>query len=450
MKMRSFILRRCGLLMLIALRLLNHSTSADDSASTADFAANWHQWRGPDANGSAAESATPPVSWEAKTNVQWTVDLPGDGSATPVVWGDQVFVLSAEKTDRKAETPTVPHPTAKTIPPNLYYRFIVTSVDRQTGGVLWQKVATEQVPHEGHHDSHTYAAGSPSTDGERLYASFGSRGIFCYTLTGELLWQKDLGDMHTRFAWGEAVTPALAGDALIVNWDQEEGSFVVALDTMTGEERWRKERPDERTSWNTPLVTEFEGRKLAILNGSGKARAYDVVNGDVVWECGGQTTNAIPTALRFSDNVICMSGYRGAASFSIPLNSRGNVTGSDQIRWSHPEGTPYVPSPTLTGRRLVFTGANSDILTCLDAETGKALIERRRIPGVGGFYASPLAANGHLYFVGREGTTAVLKDNETLDVVGTNTLEGTFDASPIAVGKQLFLRSWNKLYCIAE
>ena len=450
MTMTSFISRRCGLLMLIGLILFSHSTSADDNPSSADFATNWHQWRGPAANGSAAESATPPVIWDVKTNVEWIVDLPGDGSATPVVWGDQVFVLSAEKTDRRVETPTVPHPTAKTIPPNLYYRFIVTSVDRRTGNVLWQKVATEQVPHEGHHDSHTYAAGSPTTDGERLYASFGSRGIFCYTLAGELLWQKDLGDMHTRFAWGEAVTPALAGDALIVNWDQEEGSFVVALDAKTGEERWRKERPDEKTSWNTPLVTEFEGRTLAILNGSGKARAYDMANGDVVWECGGQTTNAIPSALRFADHVICMSGYRGAASFSIPLNSKGDLSGTDQIRWSHPEGTPYVPSPTLAGRRLVFTGANSDILTCLDAETGKALIERRRIPGVGGFYASPLAANGHLYFVGREGTTAVLKDNETLDVVGTNTLEGLFDASPIAVGKQLFLRSWNKLYCIAE
>ena len=256
--------------------------------------------------------------------------------------------------------------------------------------------------------------------------------------------------MLTRFAWGEAVTPALAGDALIVNWDQEAGSFVVALDTKTGEERWRRERPDEKTSWNTPLVAEFEGRMFVILNGSGKARAYDVANGDVVWECGGQTTNAIPTALRFGDNVMCMSGYRGAASFSIPLSSKGDVTGTDQIRWSHPAGTPYVPSPTLAGRRLVFTGAHSDILTCLDAETGKALIERRRIPGVGGFYASPLAAHGHLYFVGREGTVAVLKDNETLDVVGTNSLEGLFDASPIAVGKQLFLRSWNRLYCIAE
>ncbi|MDA1231703.1 MAG: PQQ-like beta-propeller repeat protein [Planctomycetota bacterium] len=436
--------------ILLAVILASRCSLAGDQSPAAEFAANWHQWRGPNANGSAADSATPPLQWDVATNIEWARELPGEGSATPVVWGNQVFAVSAERTDRKAETPTVSHESAKTILPDVFYRFIVTSIDRSTGDVQWQKVATEQVPHEGHHDSHTYAAGSPSTDGERLYASFGSRGIYCYTLSGELVWQKDLGDMRTRFAWGEAVTPALAANALIVNWDQEEGSFVVALDKVTGNELWRKDRPGEKTSWNTPFVTEFNGRTLAILNGSGKARAYDVANGDVVWECGGQTTNAIPSAIRFGNDIICMSGYRGAAAFCIPLDSKGDVTGTDTIRWAHPEGTPYVPSPTLAGDRILFTGGNSDILSCLDAATGESLIDRRRIPRVGGLYASPLAANGYLYFVGREGTTAVLKDNATLELVGTNHLEGLFDASPIAVGNQLFLRSWNKVYCIAQ
>ncbi len=450
MNRQKVMLAKASVLMFAVLCSCWHRAAADDAVLAKEFNSNWHQWRGPNANGTAAESAKPPASWGRDTNIQWSIEIPGEGSATPAVWGDQVFVLSAEKTDRPAETPTVPHESAKTAPPNVYYRFVVTCVDRQQGEIRWQKVATEQVPHEGKHDTHTYAAGSPTTDGERLYASFGSRGIYCYTLDGELLWQKDLGDMRTRFAWGEAVTPALAGDMLIVNWDQEEGSFVVALDKKTGDELWRKDRPDEKTSWNTPLITELNGRMLAILNGSGKVRAYDVANGDVIWECGGQTTNAIPSAVRFDDDVICMSGYRGAAAFSIPLNSTGDISGTDKIRWSYSSGTPYVPSPTLAGNRLLFTGGNSDILTCLDAETGKPLIERRRLPGVGGFYSSPLAANGHMYFVGREGTTAVLKDNETLDVVGTNKLEGLFDASPVAVVNQLFLRSWNRLYCIAE
>jgi outer membrane protein assembly factor BamB len=450
MAIRYYILRRCGLLILVWHFMLCISAKAADKLSNTETDKNWHQWRGPNANGSAAASAAPPVSWDGTEHVQWIAELPGEGSSTPVVWGDQVFVLSAEKTDRRSETPPTAHETAKTLPPNVYYRFIVTCIDRATGGIQWQEVATEQVPHEGHHTSHTYAAGSPTTDGERLYASFGSRGIFCYSLAGELYWQKDLGDLRTRFAWGEAVTPALAGDKLIINWDQEEGACVIALDAKTGDQRWRTERPDERTSWNTPLVTAFEGRTQVILNGSGKATAYDAATGAMIWECGGQTSNPVPSAVRYQDSIICMSGHRGAASFSIPMNSIGDVTGSDQIRWSHPEGTPYVPSPTLSGNRLFFTAGNTDILTCLDPEFGKPLISRRRIAAAGGFYASPLAANGHLYFVSREGTTAVLKDNETLDVIATNKLEGLFDASPVAVGNQLFLRSWNRLYCIAE
>jgi hypothetical protein len=233
---------------------------------------NWHQWRGPSSTGQAAPSARPPLQWSETQNVAWKLDLPGEGSSTPIIWDDQVFVLSAVATDRPAETPITPHPDAKTLPPNVYHRYVVTAVDRTTGQVRWQKTAAEELPHEGKHNTHTYAAASPVTDGHRLYASFGSRGIHCYSLDGNLLWSKDLGDMRTRFAWGEAVTPALAGDLLIVNWDQEENSFIVALQAETGEEVWRRDRPGEKTSWNTPLITEVNGRSVAVVNGSGKAR----------------------------------------------------------------------------------------------------------------------------------------------------------------------------------
>lgn len=302
------------------------AVATEPHSERVDFEANWHQWRGPAGNGQAPNSAAPPVSWDAEKNVKWIAEIPGKGSATPVVWGNQIFVLSAEETDRKAETPPTKRADSKTEPPGVYCRFLVSSLDRSSGQVLWQKVATEQVPHEGHHPTHTYAAGSPTTDGERLYASFGSRGLFAYTLQGELVWQKDLGDMNTRFGWGEAVTPALAGDVLIVNWDQEEGSFIVALDAKTGEERWRKARDGEATSWNTPLITSAGEKTLAVVNGSGKARAYDVATGDIVWESGGQTINAIPSPIRYDDFVVCMSGYKGAASYAIPLYATGDLT----------------------------------------------------------------------------------------------------------------------------
>lgn len=415
-----------------------------------DAQENWGHWRGPTADGVAGKNAKPPIHWDAQTNIAWSTPLPGEGSATPIVFGNQVFVLSAIKTDRKSPTSVVNDERAKTVPDEFFYQFAITSFDRETGKTLWQKIAIEQVPHEGKHDTNTYAAGSPVTDGERLYFSFGSRGVFCYSLQGELVWQLDLGDMRTRSGWGEAITPALTDESLIINWDQEEGSFIIAIDKRTGQTRWKVDRPGEVTSWNTPFVTTYEGTQQIIVNGTGSAKSYDANDGKILWECSGQTTNAIPTPLRFRDNAICMSGYRGSLACSIPLNARGNVTDTSTIAWKVNQGTPYVPSPILSGTRLLFTAGNTDVLSCLDATSGKPLLERKRLTGVRSLYASPILANGHFYYTGREGTTVVVKDNETLDIVAVNALNDVIDASPVAVDDQLFLRSWNKLYCLRD
>ena len=149
---------------------------------------NWTQWRGPDGNGKALASARPPIKWDLQTNIRWTTKLPGEGSSTPIVLNNQIFLLSAEATNRKSEKPSQPDEASKTTPPNVYYRFWVTSIDRKSGDIQWQKLATEQVPHGGKHNTHTYAAGSPTTDGEHLFVSFGSQGIFCFTLAGDLVW----------------------------------------------------------------------------------------------------------------------------------------------------------------------------------------------------------------------------------------------------------------------
>ena len=422
---------------------------------TASFAqsvsdSNWTQWRGPDGNGKAPSSARPPIKWDLQTNIRWTTKLPGEGSSTPIVLKNQIFLLSAEATNRKSEKPPQADEASKTIPPDVYYRFWVTSIDRKSGDIQWQKLATEQVPHGGKHNTHTYAAGSPTTDGEFLFVSFGSQGIFCFTLAGDLVWQVDLGDMTTRFGWGEAVTPVLAGDLLIVNWDQEHDSFITALDKRTGKTVWKVARPSEVTSWNTPLVTEYEGKQLLIVNGTERARAYDSKTGEEMWSCGGQTVNAIPSPIRFEDSVICMSGYRSSAAMAIPLDARGDVTGSSKIRWTFDQGTPYVPSPTISDNRLYFTGINADILSCIDARTGKPLADRKRLSGVAALYSSPLVAGGHVYFCGREGTTVVIKDDLSLETVAVNKLEGALDASPVAVENDLLLRSWNTLYCISD
>lgn len=410
----------------------------------------WPHWRGPTANGLADRRARPPIHWDAKTNVAWVAELPGKGSATPIVLGDQVFVLSAEKTSRKSPVPVINEINAKTVPDEYFYRFIVTSLDRTTGKTRWQKVVTEQVPHQGLHPTNTYAAGSPTTDGERLYIPFGSRGIFCFDLEGNPIWEVDLGDMSTRYGWGEAVTAVLAGELLIINWDQEADSFIIALSKHTGQTVWKTERPGEVTSWNTPLATSFGGKSMIIVNGTQSVKAYDSSSGQVLWSCGGQTTNAIPSPLRFGDTAICMSGYRGSIACAIPLSSRGVVDNPTGMRWKLEQGTPYVPSPIISGRRLLFTTGNTNVFTCVDADTGKILNSPRRLPEIRSMYASPILAAGHFYYTGRRGTTVVVKDNAQLDVVSINSLDDSIDASPVVVQDSLFLRSWTKLYCLRD
>lgn len=427
-------------------------TSQDSSGSTTPPAVveNWMQWRGPYADGRAGDHAKPPLQWSSGKNIAWSVELPGEGSATPTVLGNQVYVLSAVKTNRKSTTLIEKDERSRTAPDQFIYQFVVASYDRNSGKQLWQQIATEEAPHEGKHQTNTYAAGSPITDGERLYFSFGSRGVFCYSLAGDLLWRVDLGRMRTRSGWGEAVTPVLTKDWVIVNWDHEDGSFIAAIDKQSGEIRWKVDRAGEVSSWNTPFVTTFDEMELVIVNGTGSVKAYQASDGKVLWECGGQTVNAIPSPVRFRDSAICMSGYRGSIACAIPLNSRGNVTDSNTLGWKVTQGTPYVPSPIISGSRLLFTAGNTNVLSCIDASTGDLLLERVRLPGIRTLYASPMLANGHFYFVSREGTTAVVKDNATLDVVATNELPGVFDASPVAVDHQLFLRSWTRLYCIQE
>lgn len=412
----------------------------------------WPHWRGPHANGTAP-SARPPLHWDGATgkNIKWKVPLRGRGSATPIICQNQIFIVSAEKTDRLAKPEELPKPPEgiqqMTTPPKHFYRFLVTSYDQATGKVLWQKTATEAVPHEGHHETHSYAAGSPTTDGKKLYVSFGSFGIFCYDLQGNQLWERQLGRLITRRGWGEAVTPVYHQGKLLINWDQEIGAALFCLDAETGKTLWKADR-DEVTTWTTPLVTEYQGKTMVIMNGTSRIRCHDLADGKVLWSCAGMTTNAIPSVLRFGDAIISMSGYQGSHAVSIPLSSTGDLGTDGKVNWRYHTGTPYVPSPVLVEDRIYFTGANGNLLTILDATTGKPIIEKQRIPGARQFYASPLYADGRLCFTDRDGVTVVLQPGNEVKVMATNKLGDAVDASPVAVGKQLFLRGEQFLWCL--
>ncbi|MCS6852205.1 MAG: PQQ-binding-like beta-propeller repeat protein [Gemmataceae bacterium] len=439
------------LCLVVCLGLGLVSAFADSDGFEQQRLRHWHQWRGPLGTGEAP-FARPPLTWDEKTHIQWKTPIPGRGASTPIVWGDRVFVLTAVDTGRQADPKDLPKVDpgfeVKTRPPTTYHQFLVLCLDRRTGRVLWQQLATEEVPHEGHHETHSYAAFSPTTDGQSLYVSFGSRGLYCYDLDGRLLWKRRLGLMHTRYGWGEGASPAVHRGTLVVNWDHEGDSFIVALDATSGDIRWKVDRPGEPSSWATPLIVDHQGRPQVVVNGARKVRGYDLATGRVLWECGGQTINVIPSPVRLDDLVICMSGYRGSFAAAIPLSASGDVT--DRPSWRYDRGTPYVPSPVLANGRLWFTQGNTGLLSCLEGRTGKVVLDRERVPGLLSVYASPVAAGDRIYLTGRDGRTIVIKQGDRLEVLASNRVGEGVDASPALVGNQLFLRGERHLFAIAE
>ncbi len=458
--------RRLTRLLFLAVSCLTPLLCASNAVA-ASAGQNWPQWRGPLATG-GAPSANPPVTWSETNNLKWKVKIPGEGSATPVIWDNLIFIETAVPTGRRVGTPAA-QPASAPAPadppqnppprgggrgmgskPTELYQFVVLCLDRQTGKVLWQQTAREEVPHEGvMQNEGNFASCSPVTDGEHVFAYFGSRGLYCYDLDGKLQWTNDLGRMQIRMTFGEGGSPALHGDTLIVNWDNEAGSFITAIDKRNGKQLWKVPR-EEKTAWATPLIVEVAGKPQVVTTATGKIRSYDLATGELVWQCAGMTQNAIPTPVLGDGIIYCISGFQGSSLLAIRLGRTGDLTGTDAIAWSYKRNTPYVPSPLLYDGRIYFFKLNDAILTCCDAKTGNVLIDAERLEALQGVYASPIGAGGRVYLVGRNGAAVVLKPADKLEVLATNKLDDRFDASPVAVGRELFLRGKASLYCIAE
>jgi outer membrane protein assembly factor BamB len=406
----------------------------------------WPQWRGPDATG-VSKTANPPTEWSETQNIRWKVEIPGRGSASPVVWSDRLFVLSAVPIGLDGSAAHAPRGGAR---PRDRYRFVVLAIDRRTGKTIWQRTAREEQPHEStHQDNGTYASSSAITDGQRIYAWFESQGMYVYDMDGALLWSKDLGDKTMRNQFGEGSTPALAGDRLVIVWDHLGGSFVVALDAATGRELWRQSR-DEIDTWATPLVVAHDGRRQAVVPGMKKIRSYDLETGGIVWESKGVTMNPIPSPVSADGLVFVTSGFQGNNLKAIRLaTAKGDITGTDSIVWTLDRDTPYVPSPLLYDGILYLLKTNSGLLSAFDATTGKPHFHLQRLEGLPEVFASPVGAAGRIYVAGRDGVTLVLRNGHTYEVLASNRLDDGFDASPALVDDAIYLRGYRSLYAIA-
>jgi outer membrane protein assembly factor BamB len=396
---------------------------------------NWAQWRGPYDTG-VAPAGNPPLEWSETSNIKWKSEIPGIGHATPIIWEEQIILLSAVKTDQKSS--------------DNIHKFVVISVDRNSGKIQWQTTVREEMPYSHTHEFGSWASNSPVTDGEHIYAYFGSHGLYCLNFQGEILWERDLGKMEKVMSFGEGSSPTLYKDKLIVLRDHQSQSMLHVLDKNSGDILWEVER-DEASSWSTPVVIEYKGSPQLVTSASKLIRSYDIETGKVLWECGGLTRNVIPSPLYDDGMVYLMSGYRGNALLAIDLaKASGDITDSDAIVWRSDQNTPYTPNPVLMDEKIYFLKANNGYLSCLDALDGTEYYSSQKLEGIKNIFTSPVAVKDRIYIAGTNGVFSVVKIGEAFELLSKNTLDDSFLASPVILGNNLYLRGTKALYCISK
>src|SRR5688572_4638640 len=412
---------------------------------------HWPQWRGPLANG-VAPHANPPVEWSEKKNVRWKVALPGKGHSTPIVLGDRIYVLAAAPVGEAL--PPV-HDSAPgvhdSVPVTHRHQYMVLALSGRDGKVLWKTVVKEEFPHEGGHNTGSPISNSPVTDGENIYALFGSRGLYCLDLNGKILWQREIGKMQTLHAHGEGSSPVVYGDKLVVNWDHEGDSYLYAFNKRTGEQLWKTKR-HEVTSWSTPLIEVVDGKPQVLVSATKRIRGYDLATGAQIWECAGLTDNVVSTPAFTKGILIAGVSYTKAAMLGIRVSgARGNITDTDHVVWSTTRNTPYVPTPLLYNDTLYVVRHIQNVLSRFDPLTGKYKAESMRLEGIRDFiFASPVGANNRIYITARDGNTVVLAADKNDEIIAVNKLDDVFSASAALADKELYLRGEKFLYCVAE
>ena len=442
------------------------------SASCA-IAQNWPQWRGSQANGLAPEKKLP-AEWGQDKNIAWKVALPGIGWSQPIVWGNKIFVTTAV-TENQAKpeagnfnpVATADGPASTGFrfpgfgpppsPPDKLYSWKLICLDGATGKVLWERTAHEGKPRATVNRNNTYASETPATDGEHVIAYFGNTGLYCYDVSGNLVWSKDLGVYPMQLGWGTGSSPLLYGGRVFIQCDNDQKSFLVALDKKTGDELWRIDR-DEKSNWSTPYIWKHKQRTELITAGGSKLRSYNPENGELLWEMSGAGRNSLTPVgdqeLLYADSVDRMMGGRGPI-LAIRAGAPGDIslkqgdTSNAFVAWSSQLRTFRVASPLLYEGCLYLLDQQRGQVRCYDAKTGKEYYNQR-LEGTKGFTSSPWANDGKVFCLDESGVTVVLKAGPKFEVLATNKLDEMFWSSVAIMDEKLLLRGVDHLYCIGQ
>ncbi len=389
-------------------------------------AENWPGWRGPERTGVSADRGVP-TTWSASEHVVWKTPLPGSGISNPIVWNDRVLCTSSDGARQQ----------------DLH----VICLSTATGQQQWHVKLWGTAPTLYHETKSSMASPSPVTDGQNVYAFFGSGDVFCIDLDGRLLWQRSLADEYGEFEnrFAASSSPLLYDDLLIVQCDHYGASYLLAIDKHTGANRWKVDRPEAWLSWSSPIVADVAGRPELVVSGSEKLDAFDPRSGAKLWTCAGMARECIPTPIFARGLIYAVSGP-GAASLALRPGGEGDVTQS-RVVWSNTRGNPFVPSAIVVGDQHYLVDDHG-IGTCLSAATGKVLWKKRF---GGDFTASPVAADGKVYFTNENGVTLVLRtDTNKYEELARNSIDEPVFASLAIAGGRIYLRSASRLWCLGE
>ncbi len=419
---------------------------------------NWPRFRGADASGVVADDPRLPDTWDQKNNVQWKVTIPGWGWGSPIVWGNRVFV-SAVHSDDEYEKPKggLYLGGGRGEPPDSVHHWMVYCLSLKTGEVLWKHEAHKGKPQIPRHPKNTYAAETPVTDGKRLYVLFGDVGLYAYDFEGRQLWAHPIEPKKTKLGYGAAASPVVQGDQVIMVYDNEEESYIAAVDSASGQTRWQALR-DEKSIWATPLAWEHDGRTEIVATGKKENRSYST-DGELLWHFdGGMSVLTIPSPFVVDGLLYITSGYFQDSRrpvFALKPGAKGDITlvegdtSNEFIQWSLQKMGPYNTSP-IVYRGFYYTLLDQGMITCHDAKTGELVFDRTRFPQGRSFTASPWAYNGKVFFLAEDGDTHVMPVGREFKVERTNSLDELCIATPAISQGKLLIRTGSQVYCISN
>ncbi|MCP4727969.1 MAG: PQQ-binding-like beta-propeller repeat protein [bacterium] len=451
---------KSGIFLLIIIIFSAFSLSAQTNPEIESR--QWPGFRGQYANGLSLDSSTP-ISWdvESATNIKWKIEIPGLSHSSPIVWDDRLYITAAVS---KAENPELKVGLYGSIAPvedESVHEWKLYCIDKNTGEIIWERIACTGIPKMKRHPKSTHANSTPVTDGNYVVAFFASEGLYCYDMSGNLIWKKDFGILDSGFfqvkeaQWGFAGSPIIHNGVVIIQSDVQENSFLAALDVKTGNEIWRTTREDVPT-WSTPTVFTKNQRTQIIVNGFRHAGGYDFETGKEIWKITDGGDIPVPTPIIAHDLIFINSAHgKKSPIYAVKTDAKGDIslkedeTANDNIVWSINRGGSYLVTSIVYGDYFYNCRINGTLM-CFNAKTGEQLYRERLGSGVTGFSASPVASNGKLYYTSEEGSVYVIKPGAEFELIAENSMNDICMATPAVSENTLFFRTHHYLIAISE